>query len=146
MTHIRSRRLFAALTIAVALTASATVPQPVPASAGTLRSSVSSRLCDYRWKDGPRQVKRLIRCAAHRWPVSGGPDKAVSVARCESRFRPKAYNAAGYAGVFQQSTYYWPKRSRKFGFPKWSAFNGRANIIVSIRMAHRHGWGAWSCA
>jgi hypothetical protein len=28
----------------------------------------------------------------------------------------------------------------------WRFYNGRANVIVSIRMAHRNGWGAWSCA
>ena len=92
------------------------------------------------------KLKHLIRCAARRWHVVGGPDKAIAVARCESRFRPRARNPAGYAGVFQQSTRYWPVRSRAFGFRHWSIYNGRANILVSIRMAHRSGWRAWSCA
>jgi hypothetical protein len=78
--------------------------------------------------------------------VAGGPDKAVAVARCESNLNAKAYNSGGYAGVFQQAVNYWPGRSKTFGFKHWSVFNGRANIIVSIRMAHRYGWSAWGCA
>jgi hypothetical protein len=144
VTH--TRRILAALTIAVAI---CTVPASMlstPASAATRRSSIHSTVCDIPWQNGPRQVRHLIRCSARRWHVSGGPDKAVRVARCESLFRPKAYNPAGYAGVFQQSTHYWRRRAKAFGFPRWSVYNGRANVIVSVRMAHRWGWGGWSCA
>jgi len=109
------------------------------------RSQVPSRVCHIRWQAGKHQVKRLIHCAAHRWRVPGGSRKAISVARCESGFRPRAYSA-GNAGVFQQRTIYWPGRARRFGFRGWSVYNGRANVIVSIRMAHATGWGDWSCA
>jgi len=50
------------------------------------------------------------------------------------------------AGVHQHALKYWADRAETYGFPDWSVYNGRANVIVSIRMAHRHGWGAWSCA
>ena len=69
----------------------------------------------------------------------------MSVARCESGFRPRAYSG-GNAGVFQQRVVYWRGRARRFGFRGWSVYNGRANVIVSIRMAHTTGWGDWSCA
>jgi hypothetical protein len=113
-----------------------------PASAGT---RVKAWVCDYRWHDSTYQVKQLIRCAAHRWHVPGGADKALSVARCESHFNPEAYGA-GNAGVFQQNLAYWPERAITFGFPGASAYNARANVIVSVRMAHRNGWGPWACA
>jgi hypothetical protein len=112
-----------------------------PASAG---DRVKDWVCDYRWRDSTHQIKRLIRCAARRWSVPGGPAKALSVARCESNFDPGAYGS-GNAGVFQQAVPYWPGRARAYGFPSVSVYNGRANVIVSIRMAHAGGWGAWSC-
>ena len=116
------------------------------ASAGAHpRSQVNARVCDIRWQAGRHHVKRLIKCAAHRWRVAGGPRKALSVARCESGFRPRAYSA-GNAGVFQQRVVYWRDRAKRFGFRGWSVYNGRANVIVSIRMAHATGWGDWSCA
>ena len=145
--RIRLRRAIAALTISAALTTLPALRAHAPAHASpVLRTSVSTTLCDFQWRRGRRQLSRLIRCSARHWPVVGGPDKAVFVARCESSLDPKAYNAEGYAGVFQQATRYWPGRSVDFGFPRWSVFNGRANVMVSIRMAHRYGWGAWSCA
>jgi hypothetical protein len=107
---------------------------------------LSRRICDIDWKRSTFQLKRLIRCAARRWDVSGGPDKAVRVARCESHLDPHAYNSGGYAGVFQQATRYWPTRATTYGFHDYSVYNGRANIMVSIRMAHRGGWTPWACA
>jgi hypothetical protein len=143
---IQVRRLVATLTIAAAVCAVPATLLSTPAHASTRRSSIRSAVCDIPWQDGPREVRQLIRCSARRWHVKGGPVKAVRVARCESRFRPRAYNPSGYAGVYQQATRYWRPRARDFGFPRWSVYNGRANIMVSIRMAHRGGWGGWSCA
>ena len=144
LTHPR-RRFPAALSIVVALSAVPALTQ-APARATEKQSSVSSSLCDFDWKKNAKQVKRLIRCSARRWKVPGGPDKALDVARCESNFNPAAVNPAGYKGVYQQSVKYWPGRSKKWGFPDWPIKNGRANVMVSIRMAHRYGWGAWGCA
>jgi hypothetical protein len=146
---IRRRRRFpAALSIAVVLSLAPALVHSTPAQALKTggESSVSTKLCDYRWQQGPWQLKQLIRCSARKWHVAGGPNKAVAVATCESHLRPHAYNPGGYAGVFQQATRYWPDRSKRFGFPHWSVFNGRANIMVSVRMAHRYGWGGWGCA
>jgi hypothetical protein len=112
---------------------------------GTTARMLSRRVCDIDWRRSTFQLKRLIRCAARRWHVSGGPDKAVRVARCESRLDPHAYNSGGYAGVYQQATRYWPTRATTYGFHDYSVYNGRANIMVSVRMAHRGGWGPWAC-
>jgi Transglycosylase-like domain len=117
-----------------------------PVRAQAARSRSGGRICRIDWKDGRHQVKRLIRCAARRWHVPGGPHKALSVARCESGYNPSAYNPAGYLGVFQQARAYWPGRADRYDFDGRSAFNGRANVIVSVRMAHAGGWGPWGCA
>ena len=148
LTHTHRRVISAVLTIS-ALFATSPLLSPAPASATQQTRDdrvLSTRICDYDWKSGRHQVKLLIRCAARRWSVSGGPDKALRVARCESGYNPDAYNPDGYAGVYQQAPRYWPNRADHYGFPDRSAFNGRANIIVSIRMAHASGWGAWACA
>ena len=93
----------------------------------------------------PGAVKRLIRCAARRWGSPGGADKALDIARCESGFNTDAYNPGGYAGVYQHAVRYWPERP--IGeVPDRSIYNGRANIIVSIRMANSaDGWHIWGC-
>jgi soluble lytic murein transglycosylase-like protein len=141
------RLLTANLAIAALLVTGALSAQPASALLRTREAArVSARICDYRWKDGVHQVKRLIRCAARRWHVSGGPSKALRVARCESGYDPSAYNPSGYLGIYQQAKWYWAGRAVRFGFPDRSAFNGRANVIVSIRMAHASGWGGWGCA
>ncbi len=134
------RLVIAALTISTLMTLAPAAPAQAQPT-----SRISSNVCRIDWSDGQRGVRKLIRCAARRWHVSGGPSKAVSVARCESGLNPEA-SSGRYAGVFQQSLTYWPRRAKTFGFRKWSAYNGRANIIVSVRMAHRWGWSAWSCA
>lgn len=94
-------------------------------------------------------VRRLIRCAVRRWPVPGGARKALAVARCESGLWPWA-DGGESEGVFQHLRWYWPARYALYTKPRWelgdSVFNARANVIVSIRMAHRGGWGPWSCA
>jgi hypothetical protein len=102
-------------------------------------------VCHHDWREGTRELKQLITCAARRWGVPGGARKALAVARCESGLRPRAYNPAGYAGVYQQALVYWDERARHFGFAGRSPFNGRANVIVSLRMASAVGWGPWGC-
>jgi hypothetical protein len=109
---------------------------------------VPRHVCRFHWQRGTWHIKQLIRCAARRWNSPGTPRKAISVARCESGLDPAAYNAGGYAGLFQQATRYWPGRAARFGQPDRSVYNARANIIVSIRMARALGsWSAWGgCA
>jgi hypothetical protein len=136
-----NRRRHGVLAAALAMTMTFALPAGPASAAGSVNDSV----CDFRWRDSTYQLKRLIRCAARRWAVPGGPDKAIAVARCESHLDPFAY-ASGNAGLFQQAVLYWPSRARTFGFPDAWAYNGRANAIVSIRMAHASGWGAWTCA
>ena len=105
-----------------------------------------------------RKVAALIRCAVRRYSVPGGAATALRIARCESgeHLWPWAYSN-GNAGVFQQRIAYWPGRARAYLRASWFPvhyadvvdhgwFRARANVLVSIRMAHAGGWGPWSCA
>lgn len=145
LTNMRRRILIAAVAMPALLTivpgtARATFPEPKA-------RTVSERICNYDWKASKREVKQLIRCATRHWGSPGGADKALDVARCESGFQTDAYNPSGYAGVYQQALHYWPDRADKWGFPDRSVYNGRANIIVSIRMANSaNAWSIWGCA
>jgi hypothetical protein len=136
--HSLRRALVAALTGASLLALA-------PPAAAAEAQEVPYRVCNYEWEKGPWHVRKLIRCAANRWDSPGGPAKAISVAVCESGLRPGAYNSNGYAGLFQQATRYWPGRADAYGQPDRSAFNGRANTIVSVRMAKAmRSWSAWA--
>lgn len=138
-TNLRRRILAAALAMPALLAL-------VTPTALAADRTVSRRVCHYDWRESRREVKRLIRCAARRWNSPGGAAKALDVARCESGFRTDAYNPGGYAGVFQHAVRYWPDRADRWGFPDRSVYNGRANVIVSIRMARSAGgWAIWGC-
>ncbi|MEX0650458.1 MAG: hypothetical protein WD186_00325 [Actinomycetota bacterium] len=125
-----------ALTLALAL---ALVPVLSLANpAGARETKVAEHVCQIDWRDGEWQVRQLIRCAADRWHVPGGMSMALYVADRESEFRPQAYNGySGASGIFQHLSRYWPGRADTFGFGGWSAFNARANIMVTMRMVHR---------
>jgi soluble lytic murein transglycosylase-like protein len=137
------RRFSAALVLAATLSL---FPTPGPASAGTGDNKpyhyVSNNICPIEWRRGPRQVKRLVRCTARHWGVS--IRTALHVAQRESNFRHRAYNGSSCAsGIFQHLCHYWPGRARVYGFRNRSAFNARANIIVTMRMVRRGGWDPW---
>jgi hypothetical protein len=136
----RARRAFAAALIApIVLAIAVWMPRPM-AGAYTY---TPKRICgDIPWREGPRQVRRLIRCAARHYGVN--VERALDVARRESNFRPRAYNPSSCAkGVFQHLCRYWPGRAYEYGFWKVGAFNARANIIVTMKMVRRGGWGPW---
>jgi hypothetical protein len=106
-------------------------------------------ICAYQWRDRdtgyrPYAIKRIIKCAVAHYPVQGGARKALYIAWRESRFNPYVTNGR-FKGIYQQGTTWWPDRYHGYGF--WylrnKILNARTNIIVSIRMAHRHGWGPW---
>jgi hypothetical protein len=138
------RRISIRRALVAALASACLTGMPVGAQA----QEVPQKVCDQDWRQGTWHIRQLIKCAARRWDSPGTPSKAVEVARCESHLNPAAYNSGGYGGLFQQSTRYWPGRAERWGQPDRSVFNGRANIIVSIRMAHALGsWSAWGgCA
>jgi hypothetical protein len=147
------RRFLAACSIAAIVTilpataanaAIAEARRPVRPSARPSDRDVPNRICDYDWRDGTWQIRQLIRCAAQRWTVPGGVAMALAIADRESHFEPHAYNPSGCAGIYQHQLRYWPGRAAAYGFRGWSAFNARANIMVTMRMVHLSGWGPWA--
>jgi len=98
-----------------------------------------------------RDVKALIGCAVKVWPVPGGAATARCIAHRESRFWPWAHNTSSDArGLFQHLERYWGGRARDRLTRRWmpnvwvpSAYNARANVLVTVRMAHAGGWGPW---
>jgi hypothetical protein len=92
---------------------------------------------------------RIITCAADRWPVPGGAEKAICIAQRESGLIPTASSPSGeYLGLFQHSAAAWPDRYAEWTRPAWalraSALNGRTNAVVTVRMVNAGGWGPWS--
>ena len=148
---IRLRRVVIATliltaTMSTALSMDQAVDQAAAATQGAhfqmKRTYVSRYVCPIDWRRGRYHIKQLIRCAAHHYGI--GADKALAVARRESRFHPHAYNAWSCAkGIYQHLCRYWPGRADRYGFDGWSAYNARANIIVSMRMVRRYGWQPW---
>ena len=137
------RHAVAALSIAAVLTiVPASISQAAPLVARR-QAQVPARVCNFDWRKNTYQVRRLIRCAANHWNVPGGAGMALYIANRESKFHPTAYNPSGCAGIYQHMLRYWPGRAAAYGFRGWSAFNARANIIVTMRMVERSGWGPW---
>ena len=139
-TAIRFRRVLIATLI---VTAIMTVFPASPGMAATGHlSKTPAKVCPIDWRRDSRHVKGLIRCAARHFGVS--VDKAVGIAFRESRFHPRAYNSWSCAkGIYQHLCRYWPTRAREYGFTRWSAYNARANIFVTMRMVRRFGWQPW---
>jgi hypothetical protein len=90
-------------------------------------------------------MKRKITCAVDLFgPVPGGADRAICIADRESGLIPTASSPTGmYVGLFQHSAAMWPDRYAKWTDPSWglsdSAFSGRTQAIVTIRMVHAAG-------
>jgi hypothetical protein len=110
---------------------------PAAAHAGTVARSCPQPAT------GPESVKSLIRCAAPKLGLS--TSKALQVAWRESRYHPGARNnSSGTCGVFQHMPRYWPERVRRW---YWgtdpSCYDGRTNVLVSLRMVRSGGWSPW---
>jgi hypothetical protein len=143
LTAFRLRRVLVATLLLTAILTVFPVAQASAATTTTTRYTyVSNKICPIDWRQGTWYVKQLIRCAARHYGISA--DKALTVAKRESRFVPTAYNSWSCAkGIYQHLCKYWPGRAYTYGFKDWSAFNARANIIVTARMVKRDGWGPW---
>jgi hypothetical protein len=102
----------------------------------------SAQICPIDWQRSAWHVKKLIRCAADYYGVSR--TEALYIAWRESRYQPSAYNPTGdAAGIYQHVLRYWPDRAETYGFPNSSAFNARANIMVTMQMVRSIGWWPW---
>jgi len=127
------------------------------AAPGDATQQLRERTCRYQWVDRgtwtAREEQRTLACVVeHFGPIDGGIDKARQVGSCESGWYRLASNGGDYLGLFQHAATYWPSRVA-WAMPEgwrvgpWSSWrNSRAQIVVTVRMVHASGWGAWSCA
>jgi len=137
--------------------ASARLADSQAAAPGTQTQEIRERTCRYQWVDPgtwtAREERRTLACVVDRFgPVDGGIPKVEQVGDCESHWNRLASNGGSYLGLFQHSATYWPSRVA-WAMPDgwrvgpWSSWkNSRAQIVVTVRMVHASGWGAWSCA
>lgn len=135
------------LPVALLLTALLLIVPAVSATAASRDarySWVPPKVCPVDWREGPWHVKKLIRCAAEHWHTPGGAAMALYIADRESHFNPRAHNSySGAMGIYQHLSRYWDGRAFAYGFKGYSAYNARANIIVTMRMVKRYGWSPW---
>jgi hypothetical protein len=139
MTHRSwTRHIGVALVLAAVLTL---FPMAASPAAATEPSGPTS-VCRIDWRRSTWHVRKLIRCAANHFDI--GVRKSLRIAFRESRFRPRAFNESTCAkGIYQHLCRYWRDRAEAYGFDGRSAFNARANVIVTMRMVRRFGWAPW---
>jgi hypothetical protein len=132
---------------------------------GTQQQQIRERTCRFQWVDRAtwtaREERRTLACVVDRFgPVEGGIPKVEQVGSCESGWNRYAENGDHdgrlepyeYLGLFQHEATSWagrvewamPDGWRVGPWARWT--NSRAQIVVTIRMVHASGWGAWSCA
>lgn len=138
-------RYLRALILAAFLAASLTA---TPAHAAEVKAWP---VCKFQLADGkagwsPKEVRRTIRCATSLWNVPGGFDQADYIAWRESRYTQFAKNG-DCLGIYQWYGSTW--RNMLDEFPRVAAistsrYNARANVLMAIRFAHKHGWGPWA--
>lgn len=100
---------------------------------------------------GRLMMQRLVNCVFHRF-APGQVAMAFYVAYRESHYFPWASNGGHYLGIFQHCSGCWSARARDHLWRGWfarylwpiSAFDPRANAIVTARMVAEGGWGPWS--
>lgn len=140
---IRRSRTLVAASILTAVFMSFPTATTTAAIQRDVARSTTARICPIDWRQSTWHVKKLIRCAAEHHDV--GVRKALYIAWRESRYQPDAYNPESKAaGIYQHLLKYWPDRADTYGFPDRSAFNARANIIVTMRMVRQYGWAPWA--
>jgi hypothetical protein len=141
----------------VALASTLAASLVTPAAAADRFETARYRTKTYRFDRWSREeVKWTIRAAEDAMPVPGGLSKALDVARCESGLYARARSASGtYLGVYQHAKHYWDGRVAAYRRAHGGAldiragagpYSARANVLVTMWMAHRDGWSHWTCA
>lgn len=112
--------------------------------------------CRYQSLNDPlwtaREERLTAACATGKWSVPGGLSKFMSVGSCESGWNRFANNGGRYLGLFQHAASAYVGRVNDYQPPSWDVAlstrwtNSRGQIVMTARMVHASGWGAWTCA
>lgn len=136
--------------------AEARLPNLPAVGPGDATQQLRERTCRFQFLDKAtwtaREERRTTECVLARWSVDGGEPKFIDVGDCESGWNRFASNGGRYLGLFQHAATSWLGRVRSY-LPQgwrvgpWTRWrNSRSQIVVTARMVHGSGWGAWSCA
>lgn len=97
-----------------------------------------------------KNVKQTIWCVAKILVIPGGPGKAVRIADRETGLGDDEVNdISGACGIFQHNpASVFGSRYNQYMQKRWKpaprkCLNDRTNIIVSLTMVNRAGWGPW---
>lgn len=99
-----------------------------------------------------REERLTAECAVEKWSVPGGLSEFISIGQCESGWSRFANNAGNYLGLFQHAASAYVSRIHSYNPPSWDRglstrwTNSRGQIVMSARMMHAEGTGAWACA
>jgi soluble lytic murein transglycosylase-like protein len=90
-------------------------------------------------------VPGMIRSAAARWGVDAG--RMDRIAKCESRYDPRATSKGGHRGIFQFDGPTWRGRAGWAGVSTdfAVAYDARANVEVAAATMARGEWSRWEC-
>ena len=126
-----------------------TEPEPEPATTvvtvaklppTTQGATTSVYVLPERAREDMGDVEWLVR---QTFPES--PDKAVRIARCESRLNPAAVNGE-HVGVMQVATRVHAGLIARMGYTVADLYGARANLHVARAIYDdAGGWGPWSC-
>jgi len=98
----------------------------------------------------PRQVRRLIWCVANKLPHVTAR-KAVAIADRETGLgRDEINDGSGACGIYQHypAFVFSSRYADNYGRKRWgpgpnACLHDRVNIITSLTMVNRGGWGPW---
>jgi uncharacterized protein YabE (DUF348 family) len=91
----------------------------------------------------PGDVKGDITYWANHYGVS--PSYMLSIARCESRFNPRAKNPSGATGLFQFKPGTFHRSAAGAGIPDASIYDANAQARAAAWHVSKYGGGAWIC-
>ncbi len=119
-----------------------TVAAPTTSTSTTSSTTTTRHIHAVRVPPNPPQTSGVA--AAIRAAFGSAGDKAVAVARCESRLIPTARNGV-HAGLFQLSRRWHEGRARRLGFTWAQMYEAGPNIAVALDLYREAGFQPWSC-
>jgi len=95
------------------------------------------------------RVRNMIECATDKW--GGDTGKVIFMGSCESGLDSHETGNLPFRGVFQYHPDTWESAASRLWNPNWGArhvdvpsiYNGRAQVLVTVRFVTTSGYGPW---